>query len=202
MGMTDEIGDVLYDYGRGLYANITNKCPCRCEFCIRDMTDALGSADSLWLKREPTVEEVIEMLKDWDLSDYDELVFCGYGEPMERLDDLLAIARYVKKNTDLTVRINTNGLSDLINGKETAPMLEGIIDSVSVSLNQSDAEKYNALCHPKFGPCAYPAMLKFTKDVKKYVKNVAMSVVGVIPSSDIEACRKIAGDLGVPFRVR
>lgn len=202
MDLTEEIGDVLYDYGRGLYANITNRCPCRCEFCIRNMTDALGSADSLWLKREPTVEEVEKMLKDWDLSCYDELVFCGYGEPMERLDDLLEIAGYIKKNTNLTVRINTNGLSDLINGKETAPMLEGLIDAVSVSLNQSDAEKYNDLCHPEFGMDAYPAMLKFTEDVKKYVPRVAMSVVGVIPTSDIEKCRKITEKLEVPFRVR
>lgn len=198
----EEIGDVLYDYGRGLYANITNRCPCRCEFCIRDMTDSLGSADSLWLKREPTVEEVIAMLKEWDLNAYEELVFCGYGEPTERLDDLLAIAGYVKANTDLSVRINTNGLSDLINGKETCPMLEGIIDSVSVSLNQSDAEKYTELCHPKFGPAAYDAMLKFTKDVQRYVPHVAMSVVGVIPEEDIEKCREIAAGLGVPFRVR
>lgn len=202
MGLTDEIGDVLYDYGRGLYVNMTNKCPCRCEFCIRNMTDALGSADSLWLKREPSVEEVIKMLEDWDLSNYDELVFCGYGEPMERLDDLLAIAGYVKNNTDLKVRINTNGLSDLINKKETAPMLEGVIDSVSVSLNQSDAEKYNELCHPEYGLAAYPAVLKFTKDVKKYVPNVAMSVVGVISASNIEKCRIIAEDIGIPFRVR
>ncbi len=202
MDLTEEIGDVLYDYGRGLYANITNRCPCRCEFCIRNMTDALGSADSLWLKREPTVEEVEKMLKDWDLSYYDELVFCGYGEPMERLDDLLEIAGYIKKNTNLTVRINTNGLSDLINGKETAPRLEGLIDAVSVSLNQSDAEKYNDLCHPEFGMDAYPAMLKFTEDVKKYVPRVAMSVVGVIPTSDIEKCRKITEKLEVPFRVR
>lgn len=200
--LSEEIGDVLYDYGRGLYANITNKCPCRCEFCIRDMTDALGSADSLWLKREPTVEEVEQMLGDWDLNDYDELVFCGYGEPMERIDDLLEISKYVKKNTDLSIRINTNGLSDLINGKETAPMLEGIIDAVSVSLNQSDAEKYNALCHPKFGEKSYDAMLNFTREVKKYVPRVAMSVVGVIPSDDIEKCREIARELDVPFRVR
>ena len=198
----EEIGDVLYDYGRGLYANITNRCPCRCEFCIRDMTDSLGSADSLWLKREPTVDEVIAMLKEWDLSAYEELVFCGYGEPTERLDDLLAIAGYVRANTDLSVRINTNGLSDLINGKETCPMLEGVIDSVSVSLNQSDAEKYTELCHPKFGPAAYDAMLKFTKDVQRYVSHVAMSVVGVIPVEDIEKCREIAAGLGVPFRVR
>lgn len=202
MGLTDEIGDVLYDYGRGLYANITNRCPNRCEFCIRTMTPALGSADSLWLKREPTVDEVLEMMKDWNLNLYDELVFCGYGEPTERLDDLLAIARKVKGRTHLKVRINTNGLSDLINGKETAPMMEGVIDSISISLNQSDAEKYVELCHPRFGLPSYDAMLDFTKEVQKYVPHVAMSVVGVIPREDIEKCRDIAADLGVAFRVR
>jgi radical SAM enzyme, TIGR04100 family len=202
MNLNEEIGDVFYDYGRGLYANITNKCPCRCEFCIRDMTDALGSADSLWLKREPTVGEVEEMLKDWDLKDYDELVFCGYGEPTERLDDLLEISRYINKTTNLSIRINTNGLSDLINEKETAPMLEGVIDAISVSLNQSDADKYYSLCHPKYGRESYQAMLDFTKEVKKYVPHVAMSVVGVIPNEDIEKCRDIAAELQVPFRVR
>ena len=202
MALTDEIGDVLYDYGRGLYANITNRCPCRCDFCIRNMTDSLGSADSLWLKREQTVEEVLEMLNDWNLNLYDELVFCGYGEPTERLDDLLAIARKVKGRTHLKIRINTNGLSDLINGKETAPMMQGVIDAVSVSLNQSDAEKYAELCHPRFGLQSYDAMIQFTREVQKYVPHVAMSVVGVIPREDIEKCRSIAAELGVPFRVR
>lgn len=200
--MNSEIGSVLYDYGRGLYANITNRCPCRCEFCIRDMTEGLGSADSLWLKREPTAEEVVDMLGQWDLSQYDELVFCGYGEPMERLDDLLTIAEYVKGHTHLSVRINTNGLADLIHGRETAKELAGRVDSVSISLNQCDAEKYNALCHPKFGLAAFPAILQYTRDVQQYVPHVAMSVVGVIPETDIALCRKIAEGLGTTLRVR
>lgn len=198
----EEIGQVLYDYGSGLYANITNRCPCRCEFCIRYLTDGLGTADSLWLKREPEVSEILEMLGDWDLSRYDELVFCGYGEPLERIDDLLDIAKYIKKNTDLEIRINTNGLSDLINKKRTAPMLEGLVDTISISLNQCNAEKYEALCHPDFGLKSYEEIIKFTKDVKKYVPNVAMSVVSVIPEEDIEKCRKISEELGVTFRVR
>ena len=200
--MLDEIGDVLYDYGRGLYANITNRCPCRCEFCIRTMTDSLGSADSLWLKREPDADEVVDMLGRWDLSKYDELVFCGYGEPMVRLDTLLAIAKHVKENTHLKIRINTNGLSDLIHGRETAKELAGMVDTVSVSLNQCDAAKYEALCHPEFGEPAFDALLRFTKEVQGYVPHVAMSVVNVIPEEDIDACRKIAADLGVALRVR
>ena len=163
------IGDVLYDYASGLYANLTNRCPCRCEFCIRTMVDSLGDADSLWLKREPAVDEVKELLKEWDLSKYTELVFCGYGEPME-----------------------------------TAPELYGLVDAISISLNAASAEKYDALCHPKFGLESWPAILKFTKDVKQYVPDVTMSVVGgTIPQEDVEICRYIAEEqLGVKFRVR
>lgn len=200
--MNSEVGEVFYEYGSGLYANITNRCPCRCEFCIRGMTDGLGTADSLWLKREPSAEEILLKLKEWNLSRYEELVFCGYGEPTERLDDLLSISRWVKENTGLRIRINTNGLADLIYEEETAPMLEGLVDVVSVSLNQCTAEKYDRLCHPRFGEKAFPAILHYTRDVQQYVSDVIMSVVNVIPEEDIASCRRIAAELGVPLRVR
>ena len=200
--MNSEVGEVFYEYGSGLYANITNRCPCRCEFCIRGMTDGLGTADSLWLKREPSAEEILLMLKEWNLSRYEELVFCGYGEPTERLEDLLSISRWVKENTGLRIRINTNGLADLIHEEETAPMLEGLVDVVSVSLNQCTAEKYDRLCHPRFGEKAFPAILHYTRDVQQYVPDVIMSVVNVIPEEDIASCRRIAAELGVPLRVR
>ncbi|MBQ1395943.1 MAG: radical SAM protein [Eubacterium sp.] len=193
---------VLYDFADGLYLNITNRCPCRCEFCIRNFTDHLGGTDSLWLDREPTVEEIIALLQAEDLSPYSEAVFCGYGEPTERLDEMLAIARWIKANTPLRVRVNTNGLSDLIHGRDTAADFEGVVDSVSVSLNQCTAEKYAALCHPVYGEAAFPALLAFTKNIRAHVPDVRMSVVGVIPAEDEEACRRIAEDLGVFFRVR
>ena len=203
------IGDVLYDYASGLYVNMTNRCPCRCEFCIRTMVDSLGGADSLWLKREPSVAEVKELLKEWNVgpglsSKYDEIVFCGYGEPLERLDDVLEICLYVKQTTGLRTRINTNGLADLIHGKQTAWMLNELVDAVSISLNAASADEYDELCHPKFGAEAWSAILKFTQDVKAYVPDVTMSVVsGTIPQEDIEVCRRIAEkDLGVKFRVR
>ncbi len=198
------IGDVLYDYASGLYVNLTNRCPCRCEFCIRDMVDSLGDADSLWLKREPTVSEVKEMLGQWKLPNYTELVFCGYGEPMERLDDVLQLCRYVKETTHLKTRINTNGLSDLLHGRRTAPELSGLVDAISISLNAASAEKYDRLCHPKFGLEAWPAILRFTEEVKQYVPDVTMSVVGgTIPEQDVDICRQIAQTkLGVKFRVR
>ena len=198
------IGDVLYDYASGLYVNLTNRCPCQCEFCIRDMVDSLGDADSLWLKREPTVSEVKEMLGQWKLSNYTELVFCGYGEPMERLDDVQQLCRYVKETTHLKTRINTNGLSDLLHGRRTAPELSGLVDAISISLNAASAEKYDSLCHPKFGLEAWPAILHFTEEVKQYVPDVTMSVVGgTIPEQDVDICRQIAQtQLGVKFRVR
>lgn len=201
------IGDVFYDYGGGLYVNMTNKCPCRCAFCIRDMVDSLGDADSLWLKREPSKEELIKMLKQQNLAAYDEIVFCGYGEPTERLDCLLAVCDYVKNDPllkgRLKTRLNTNGLSDFINDRPTAREFSGRLDAISISLNAPTAEKYNELCRPKFGIQSFDEILHFTQEVKQYVPDVTMSVVsGSISSQDVEECRKTAAKLGVKFRVR
>lgn len=198
------IGDVFYEYGGGLYANLTNKCPCRCEFCIRDMVGALGGADSLWLRREPTLEEIKELLGEWDLNEFDELVFCGYGEPTERLEDLLATARYAKSlSPALRVRINTNGLSDLINKRDTTEDLRGIIDAVSISLNAKGPEEYLALCHSRFGIDSFDAIIDYTRRVKEVVPDVTMSIVGgTIPRQDERPCREIAESLGVKFRIR
>lgn len=203
----EPIGDVFYDYGGGLYINMTNRCPCRCSFCIRDMVDSLGDADSLWLKREPEKEELLAMLREQNLAAYDEIVFCGYGEPTERLDCLLAVCDFVKHDpvlkSRLRTRLNTNGLSDLINQRATAKEFAGRLDAVSISLNAPTAEKYEALCRPKFGTAAFDEILRFTEEVRQYVPEVTMSVVGFsISGQDIEDCRRIAERLGVRFRVR
>ena len=105
---------IVYDYFGGLYINLTNKCPNRCEFCIRNYTDTLGDADSLVLDEDPTVEQVADELKKWDMDEYNEVIFCGYGEPTERLPELLKLARHIKDNYGKPIRINTNGLADLI----------------------------------------------------------------------------------------
>ncbi len=194
---------IVYDYFGGLYINLTNKCPNRCEFCIRNYTDTLGDADSLVLDEDPTVEQVADELKKWDMDEYNEVIFCGYGEPTERLPELLKLARHIKDNYGKPIRINTNGLADLIWGKETAPELEGIIDSVSVSMNEADSENYEALCHPRFGSGSYQAVIKYIEDVRKYVPHVAVSVVqGTLSNEALEKCRRKASELGVGFRVR
>ena len=194
---------IVYDYFGGLYINMTNKCPNHCEFCIRNFTPRLGDADSLVLKEDPTVEEVKAELRRWPVSQYGEVVFCGYGEPTERLPELLEIARFIKASWGKPIRINTNGLADLIWGRETAPDLEGIIDSVSVSMNESDDESYNALCHPRFGAGSYDAIIKYIKDVKQYVPHVAASVVGgTLSPAHLEICRQRAEKLDIDFKVR
>ena len=185
--------------------NMTNRCPCRCTFCIRDMVDSLGDADSLWLKREPSKEELLTKLAEQDLFAYDEIVFCGYGEPTERLDDLLKVAAHLKEgHPNLPIRINTNGLADLIWHKPTAPMLKGLIDCVSVSLNAMDAEEYLKLTRSKFGIGSFDAMLKFTKECTQYVPHVMMTVVGepVTTPEEQEICKGICEKVGATLRVR
>ena len=194
---------IVYDYFGGLYINITNRCPNSCEFCIRNYTDSLGNADSLVLDRDPSIEEVKDELARWDVNKYDEVIFCGYGEPTERLEEVLELAEYIKAKYGKQIRINTNGLADLIWGTETASRLAGKIDAVSVSMNEADAEKYYELCHPRFGLKSYDAIIKYIEDVKKYVPYVATSVVGSsISSESVEICRAKARDLGVAFRIR
>ena len=194
---------IVYDYYGGLYINLTNKCPNACEFCIRNFTDSLGDADSLVLKEDPSIEEVKEELARWDVWSYDEVVFCGYGEPTERLPELPELARYIKAKYGRQIRLNTNGLADLIWGRSTAQDLKGIVDAVSISLNEADAQKYMDLCHPKFGLKAYDAIIKYIGDVKAYVPYVAVLVVThAISAASLQACYEKAEEMGVVFKMR
>ena len=194
---------ITYAAGAAIYVNMTNRCPCACTFCLRHNKDHVFNSDSLWLDREPTVKEVCDSLDTWDLSKYDAVVFCGYGEPTERLDDLLEVAAYIKSKGDVKTRINTNGLSDLINGAKTAHRLQGLIDSVSISLNATNKEDYLRLVRPRFGTKSYEAMLNFTKDCTEYVPEVVMTVVDVVTTKEEqELSRKICESVGATLRIR
>lgn len=192
---------MLYTVGNKIYVNLTNRCPCACTFCIRQNGDGAYGSDSLWLDREPTADEVIAEFGKYDLSRYTEVVFCGYGEPMERAEDVALIGKHIREKLGLPVRLNTNGLGDKINGRPTAQLLEGAVDIVSISLNQCSAEKYNAVTRPKWED-AFEAMLKFAEDCKKYVPKVMFTVVDVIPEEDIKTCRELSERLGIELRVR
>ena len=162
---------VTYTVGSGLYVNMTNRCPNNCTFCIRNNGEGAYGSDSLWLDREPTEDEVFEAIVAAKPENYSELVFCGYGEPTERLDVLISVSRRVKeKYPDITIRVNTNGLSDLIAGRDTSGDFAGAVDVISVSMNAASAEKYQEVCISKFGLEAYPAMLEFCNNVKHHVK--------------------------------
>lgn len=194
---------VLYEVGRNLYVNLTNKCSNNCDFCTRNTCKGYGDANDLWLHgKEPTVEEVKKMFDERDMSRYEEVVFCGFGEPTERVEEVAELAGYVKRKYGKRTRINTNGQADLIHGRPTAYLFQGVMDTVNVSLNTCDAEKYDAECHSIFGKAAFDALIRYAVDCKKYVPDVVFSVVDVIPPEDIERCRQIAQDNGIRFRVR
>ena len=194
---------ITYPVHNGIYVNMTNRCPCACTFCLRQNGESIYGSDSLWLEREPTVKEVCDSIDAWDLNKYNEVVFCGYGEPTERLDDLLEVAKYIKSKSDIKIRINTNGLADLIWNEPTAPKLQGLIDTVSISLNATNKEEYLKIVRPKFGIESYEAMLKFTKECTKYVPSVVMTVVDIVVSKEEqEICRKICESVGATLRIR
>ena len=187
-----------------LYVHITNRCSNRCEFCIRNNGDGAYGSDSLWLEREPTREEILNSVFSHDLNAFPELVFCGYGEPTYRLEDAVAVAREVKKKyPDIKVRMNTNGHSDLILGRDTAPDYEGAFDIVSISLNTPSAEKYQQICHSVFGEKSFDSLLAFAGRVKDFVPLVQLSAVKeTLNFEEIEECKQIAADLGVTLRLR
>lgn len=200
---------IIYPEYNGLYINLTNRCPCACTFCIRQKSNGaeFDNVDSLWLEREPSAREVIDAVKAESklerFKDYREFVFCGYGEPTEALDVLLEVADFLKANYPLPVRINTNGLADLINNKHVAPLLAGRIDALSISLNSSNPEIYEKTVRPIFKEKAFPAMLAFAEEAKNYVPKVILSTVATtITKEDEEECTRLCERLGVTHRIR
>ena len=159
--------EILYKVHHGLYVNLTNKCPCACTFCLRQTMDHVGEAHSLWLEREPSAEEVIAEFAKFDMNEFEEVVFCGFGEPTEALPVLLKVAAYVKETFSKPVRINTNGMGNLIWNRDITPEFEGLIDTVSISLNTPNAERYHELVRSKFGDQSFDAMISFAKKCKK-----------------------------------
>lgn len=194
---------ILYEVCDNLYVNLTNRCPCSCTFCLRQTRDEMNHSGSLWLEREPGVEEVKAEFDKFDMQKYKEVVFCGFGEPTERLEDLLEIAAFVKDKFNKPIRINTNGLSDLIWQKDTAPMYKGLVDTVSISLNTPNKERYYELTRSKFGIDSFDAMLNFAGNVSKYVPHVVLSTVATTLTEEEEKqCAQICKKLGVTYRIR
>jgi TatD DNase family protein len=197
IGTMPEHGQITYPIRNSLYLNITNRCTAACTFCVRYHTDFV-KGHNLRLGEEPTAEELIAQIGDPER--YAEIVFCGYGEPLLRLDVVKAVAAEVKRRGG-KVRIDTNGHANLIHRRNVLPELAGLVDAVSVSLNAQNAELYEKISQPKFGIETYESVKEFIREAKKYIPDVTATVVS-LPEVDIDASRRIAEELGAKFRVR
>ena len=195
------MADILYTYKDQVYANITNRCNCRCRFCIRSHEDAIGDATSLWHKQDPTPQEIKEAMDAVDFHGYKELVYCGYGEPTCALETLIDTARYAKEHYGLSIRVNTNGLGSLQHGRDIVPELAQVVDCVSISLNAPDEAAYNDVTRPTL-PGAYQAMLDFAVQAARQIPEVRFTIVDVLPEEEIQASKDLAASLHIPLRIR
>ncbi|MFP4522084.1 MAG: YchF/TatD family DNA exonuclease [Fibrobacterota bacterium] len=189
---------IIYRYNNSIYINLTSRCTNRCSFCKRTSGSYNFGEYNLKLTEEPSFEEIKAELEKQ--HNFNEAVFCGFGEPTLRLDALRKTALYLKSRNK-KVRLNTNGLGSLTNGRDITEDISDCIDEVSVSLNGSDPGKYNILCRPETGPESYKAVLEFIKGCSGKIPLVTASAVQM-PGVDIEQCRRTAESLGAVFRAR
>jgi TatD DNase family protein len=197
IGAIDQRTRIAYSIRNSLYLNITNRCTNRCTFCAK-FKDFTVKGHQLCLEREPTAAEVIAAIGD--PTGYAEVVFCGYGEPLLRLDLVREVAAW-SKGRGMTVRINTDGQANLVHGRNILPELAGLVDVLSVSLNAPDAPTYQRICQSACGETGYQAILDFLREAPQYIPMVVATAV-TLPGIDIAACRRIAAKLGIAFRER
>jgi TatD family-associated radical SAM protein len=196
---------IVYRYSphpHTIYVNVTNRCSNHCSFCVRNYASGL-SGYQLWLENEPTPNEVWNKIQLEVKRGDQEIVWCGFGEPTMRLDLILEITQKIKtKYPRLKVRLDTDGLAQLRNQKRNVvqALKNSGIDSISISLNAENEEKYNSICRPSL-PKAYQALLTFAKDCRQYFSQVRLTVVNN-KEIDIIQCKKIADKLGCDFKVR
>lgn len=193
-----QIQTLAYELHGNCYLNITSRCTLRCHFCPKHNRTWEVQSYDLHLEHEPSVDEVIDAVGD--PSRYKEVVFCGLGEPTKRLDVLLQIAAWVKAR-GVVVRVNTDGLANLVNGRDVTPEMAKVVDSLSISMNAHDEVTYIRHTRPKLGG-AFDAMLDFTVRAKDAGMQVTLTAIDGLDGVDIDACRATAERLGVAFRRR
>lgn len=186
----------VYRYGECNYINLTNRCTNDCCFCIRNEADGVAGLD-LWLEKEPEASEIIRILSE----DRRDIVFCGFGEPTIRISEILKISEFAKSYGG-NVRLNTNGHGNIFNGYNIAPSMKGLIDVVSVSLNQCNAEKYSKICKSIYGIDAFGYVIDFIECCRSESIDTVLTVLDFLDDADIEACRKIAEKYHSSFRIR
>ena len=196
----EEPARIAYPIRRSLYLNVTNRCTNECVFCAKHRSKVVKGHD-LSLDREPAAEEVLRAVDgEGGPGPWDEVVFCGLGEPLLRLGDVVALARELKRRGARKIRVNTDGLASLVHGRDVPAELAGAVDALSVSLNAPDAETYGRLCRPAVEG-AFDAVVDFLRSALRHIPEVTATAVA-LPGLDIQACRKLAQGIGVKFRAR
>ena len=202
---------IAYRFGDGVYLNITNRCPNLCAFCIKTKWHMDFHGNNLNLQgNEPSAGEVVAALEaELKKAPFKEVVFCGYGEPTMRLDVLLFTAQTLKgwmaqaKYPPFKIRLNTNGLGNLINHKDIVPDLRRVVDVVNVSLNAQNEEVWRKIVRPAEGyENGYEAVKSFLREcVQAGFDRVVASCVNQT-GADAEAVKKIAEAAGAQFYLR
>ena len=188
----------VYELDGNLYVNLTNRCSNACTFCVRNGKDDYFGHE-LWLEREPSAEEVIQLIGD--PKRYRQIVFCGFGEPTYKVKEMVELCDYFHEK-GLSTRLNTNGQGNLINKRDIVPELKGKIDFVNVSLNASCAEKYQPICRSQYGENGFAALVEFAKICKRNGVNCRFSIVDCIGEEEVEACKRLAASVNIPLYVR
>jgi TatD DNase family protein len=195
-GPLPESAEIVYQIRDSLYLNITNRCTNACSFCVKFRSDFV-KGHRLRLDHEPSEEEIIRAVGD--PARYRDVVFCGYGEPLQRLDAVKSVSRWIREHNG-RVRVNTNGHANMIHKRDILPELQGLVDSISVSLDAQDETTYNRLCRPIYEN-AFHEVLRFIREAKEYIPEVQATVVEM-EGVDIEKCKELAAGLGVKLRIR
>jgi TatD DNase family protein len=189
---------VSYVFGDNLYLNITNRCTMACPYCIKHKWANKFNGNDLKLDKEPSAKEVIESI-DYPKK-YKEIIFCGYGDALIKLEEVKKIARWIKEHGG-KVRINTAGLANAYHAKNIFPELKGLVDIISVSLNGSNPQEHNKINNPMFKEKSFDEVIRFVTESKKYIQEVVITAVE-LPGFDISKVKEIADNLGVLFRAR
>ncbi len=190
---------IAYPIRNNLYLNITDRCTLECQFCPKHTAHGPVVHDfDLSLAHRPETREIISSIGN--PADYEEIVFCGFGEPTLRFKVLLEVARWVKEHGG-TVRVNTDGLANLVNKRNVLPEMQGLVDSLSVSMNAHNPETYARHCQPAL-PGSWEAMLALLEEAPKYIPRVTATAIDGLDGVDIRACEELAAQRGVAFRRR
>jgi len=201
MSIASKKPSIVYWLGDNLYLNITNRCSNNCYFCFRRYKRGIDGFN-LKLREEPTQRQIIDDLQNFiNKKTWKEIVFCGFGEPLEKLDYVLEVTRWIKKHFPITVRIDTNGQVCLLNKGRTVieELREVGVDRISISLNAHNKETYNYVCKPKFEN-AYESAIRFIEKAKTQFDTEITTVT--IPEVNISEIKKMATKIGIKFRLR